>query len=193
MSNIKNLSYWFWKSFFNINEVKKINNFIEKNFEDFEDIKNGATDSQGSYKKKSIVKLITLNKLKKIQKINDLISSAHNANNKNFGYILYNPNNSDTFLHNTYSSKDLSKYDYHIDVSESMCFDVKFTLLINLSTEKYEGGDFYIFENDEYKVNELSNPGDVIMFKSYLNHRVSPVTKGTRKSLTYFINGPKFR
>ena len=36
-------------------------------------------------------------------------------------------------------------------------------------------------------------PGTVIAFKSYLLHEVTPVTKGERITLTYFIRGPKSR
>ena len=36
------------------------------------------------------------------------------------------------------------------------------------------------------------NPGSAILFKSYLHHKVTPVTKGERKSLTYFMEGPAF-
>ena len=40
---------------------------------------------------------------------------------------------------------------------------------------------------------DFDKPGSAIMFKSHLNHRVLPVTSGTRKSLTMFIFGPKFQ
>ena len=35
--------------------------------------------------------------------------------------------------------------------------------------------------------------GDVIVFPSYLNHRVTPVTKGTRYSIVAWFGGPPFR
>ena len=30
------------------------------------------------------------------------------------------------------------------------------------------------------------------MFKSYMQHRVTPVTSGVRKTLTYWFVGPRF-
>jgi len=32
----------------------------------------------------------------------------------------------------------------------------------------------------------------MLVFKSYLVHRVTPVLKGARKTLTVFLTGPKF-
>jgi|SRR6056300_1447571 len=185
--------YWFWKNFFNIDEIEEIDNYIEKNYESVESVNNGAVDLNGNHKKNISTKIISLEKINHFKKVQSIVNAAYTANNRNYGYILYPPNLTDTFLHNTYSSENLGNYDWHIDESRSYVYDIKFTLLINISTEKYEGGDFFIFENNEKQVSEFSNPGDVIMFKSYLNHKVSPVTKGVRKSLAFFIEGPKFR
>lgn len=35
--------------------------------------------------------------------------------------------------------------------------------------------------------------GTVIIFPSYILHRVTPVTKGVRKSLAVWISGPRFK
>jgi len=35
--------------------------------------------------------------------------------------------------------------------------------------------------------------GDIIVFPSFMVHRVKPVTKGTRKSIVIWVLGPKFR
>ena len=64
------------------------------------------------------------------------------------------------------------------------------TFLINLSEEPYEGGDFIINGQTQDFFRE---PGTAIMFKSHLRHEVTPVTKGNRISLTYFIHGPRFQ
>lgn len=185
--------YWSWKSFFSIEEVKILNNYINENFDIIEDPSQSATDLAGNFKKNTKVKEIKLQKLIHFDSIKRMISSVYATNKNNYGYILFEPNAFDKFLHSTYSSKNLGKYDYHTDESRNNFVDTKFTVIANLSTEKYVGGDFYIFNTNEKKVDELSNPGDVIMFKSYLNHKVTPVIKGTRQSLSYFISGPKFR
>ena len=68
------------------------------------------------------------------------------------------------------------------------------TLLINLSEESYDGGEFELSMGQKPEtIVEYSSPGSVVMFKSHILHRVKPVTSGTRKSLTLFITGPRFQ
>jgi PKHD-type hydroxylase len=56
----------------------------------------------------------------------------------------------------------------------------------------FEGGDFEISGlDDENKVPRLEK-GSIIMFPSFMDHRVSPVTKGTRYSLVAWFVGPPF-
>jgi len=43
----------------------------------------------------------------------------------------------------------------------------------------------------QFSIPELT-PGSMIMFRSSTLHRVLPITKGIRESLTLFIQGPKF-
>ena len=55
----------------------------------------------------------------------------------------------------------------------------------------YVGGDF---EFDEIKTNvDFKSQGTIIVFPSYLRHRVLPVTSGVRKSLVAWFYGPKWR
>jgi len=99
-------------------------------------------------------------------------------------------------------------YDWHIDqndkpyVSEDPNFNNKIrklscSILLNDSSE-YKGGNFeFDFRNNRLKktvveVKELKNQGDMIVFPSYLWHRVKPVTKGIRKSLVIWFLGPPF-
>ena len=70
--------------------------------------------------------------------------------------------------------------------------DVKLTCLLNLSEEKYDGGDLYLFNHKEVKV-ENFEPGSAVVFPSFLNHRVSEILKGSRNTLAIWMWGPKFR
>ena len=42
-------------------------------------------------------------------------------------------------------------------------------------------------------VKELDRQGSIVVFPSFVYHRVKPVTKGTRYSLVIWINGEPFR
>lgn len=143
-------------------------------------------------KKKSTVKIITYEKIKHLKKIKKLFEGIDFANKRNFNFDLYPPSDLDIFLHNTYSSDNLGEYDFHVDTSRSPFYDIKFTLLINLSVEDYTGGDFCIFNGDLITFEDFKS-GSAFIFRSYLSHKVTPVIKGERKTLAYFFHGPKFK
>ena len=81
--------------------------------------------------------------------------------------------------------------DWYDGLSDDV-FDVKFTVIINASVESYKGGEFNLFLNKPTHINKLDNPGDVIMFKSNLYHKVNPVSDGKRHSISIFYKGPRF-
>ena len=67
----------------------------------------------------------------------------------------------------------------------------KLSMSIVLNDE-YEGGDFEIFNLiPESEVPRLQE-GSIIVFPSFMEHRVTPVTKGTRYSLVAWFVGPPF-
>tara|TARA_R110002020_G_scaffold336456_1_gene551849 strand:- start:57 stop:689 length:633 start_codon:yes stop_codon:yes gene_type:complete len=67
------------------------------------------------------------------------------------------------------------------------------TVLLNKS---FEGGNFeftsYGKENCEITPVEM-NQGDVVVFPSWMEHRVAPITKGIRYSLVTWFVGPPFK
>ena len=95
--------------------------------------------------------------------------------------------------YNIYSSKNKDNYDWHVDGTLNPLIDIKFTILINLSNKPYKGGDFKIFNSTEYKIPTINTPGNMIMFKSFLNHKVEKVTEGERITLDIFVKGPAFK
>ena len=87
-----------------------------------------------------------------------------------------------------YSSKTEQHYDWHIDISGGHSYGRKISYSIQLSDEdEYEGGDLEI--NDGNTFIAPKKQGTVVMFPSYMIHRVSPVTAGTRWSLVIWIHG----
>ena len=155
-------NYWYWEGY---KDFKKLNKFIDKNFDGFQDKDKAAR----SVEKTSVVKLIYYRKIK------HMVAGEDSCNL------------------NIYPHNNLNAYDWHVDESRNPFQDIKLTVLINLSVKKYEGGDFYLWKNKEEKVEPLNTPGNILMFKSYINHKVSPVTKGERRTLTIFLKGPAFK
>ena len=69
-------------------------------------------------------------------------------------------------------------------------------MVIQLSDPKdYEGGilQLYSQRHPEPPREELQQRGSIIVFPSFLKHRVIPVTRGIRYSLVGWIEGPQFR
>ena len=181
--------YWYVKNYYTSKEKKLITNFIEENHTDVEKKETTALDKNKVSKKNTKTLIIQWRKIKNI--VGNLMSSIQHLNEQNFGYVLYPFNDLENCMLNIYDSKRKGSYDWHFDSSHSDMYDVKLTVLVNLS-EKYTGGKFHIFHGDEYVVEEFE-PGTLLLFKSNLNHKVSPVLTGVRKTLTLLINGPRFR
>ena len=66
-----------------------------------------------------------------------------------------------------------------------------------LLDDGYEGGEFQFISHDRtshvVSTPEFFRVGSVIVFPSFMNHRVTPVTKGTRHSLVSWFLGPPFK
>ena len=166
-------SYFYNKNFLNKEKILHLNKFIKKNFDLLEPEENAAVNKNKNKKKfLSECKQIYWKKIKHL--LEDVNQLAHYTNENNFGYDLYNIKDKDFINYNVYSSKDKNRYDWHCDGNKSNFLDCKLTLLINLSTEKYEGGKFKIFEQDEIDINELDSPGDILIFKSYFSFKLFP-------------------
>lgn len=58
------------------------------------------------------------------------------------------------------------------------------------SDDEYEGGSFTLGPT---KVKNFIGQGSVLLFPSYMQHSVEPVTRGIRKSLVAWIPGPAWR
>ena len=68
------------------------------------------------------------------------------------------------------------------------------TILLN---GNYQGGEFkfasYNKLKSEVETTDFKNAGSVIVFPSWIEHQVAPVTKGTRYSLVAWFVGPPFK
>jgi PKHD-type hydroxylase len=90
-------------------------------------------------------------------------------------------------------------YNWHTDsnLNPSVPFR-KLSVTVNLSDPKdYQGGNFEIKnpQGQELKMplGQLRKRGTVIIFPSFLQHRVTEVKRGTRYSLVQWYNGPEFK
>jgi len=84
-------------------------------------------------------------------------------------------------------------YDWHMDVGGVESSTRKLSMTIQLSDPSdYEGGELQFLLNRTVHEPERSQ-GTVVLFPSYLLHRVNRVTRGRRQSLVLWIHGPPFQ
>ena len=165
-------------------EIIQIHNKIQKTHVGME-----PPNAAGEGRKKADVQLVIFEDIKK--DISKIINHAYQKSSLYFGYHINFANDIDVLHYNTYTDDKKSRYDFHTDSGNNPMHDIKLTLLVNLSPREYEGGEFFIFDNgQEQLIEEFQTPGTAVMLKSHINHKVTPVTKGVRRTLTHFMKGP---
>ena len=91
-----------------------------------------------------------------------------------------------------YSSENTGHYDWHLDIGKKTNYR-KISISIQLSNpDEYEGGELQFYTTTKIKTAPKTK-GTSILFPSYFLHRVTPVTKGIRKSLVIWISGKPFK
>ena len=90
-----------------------------------------------------------------------------------------------------YSEGDF--FDWHLDFGPGESSARKLSVTMQLSDpDDYEGGDLQFMVNQKI-VNAPREKGTIIIFPSFVNHRVTPITRGVRESIVGWISGPPFR
>lgn len=85
-------------------------------------------------------------------------------------------------------------FDWHSDIGEGrIAAKRKLTLVTQLSEpDAYTGGLLEVMPSS-HTVTADKARGSVTIFPSYMLHRVTPVTTGSRMSMTVWAHGPAFR
>jgi len=84
-------------------------------------------------------------------------------------------------------------YTWHIDASKATVISRKLSLVLQLSDpSEYEGGELQLFSGIKPET-VTKQKGAIVLFPSYVLHRVTPLTKGTRYSLVVWISGSPFK
>lgn len=105
--------------------------------------------------------------------------------------------NVDAFYYPTVQYGEYSEgsfYNWHHDVNweGKTMYDRKISIVVQLDDPKdYEGGDF-LFKHIETP-QAFKTRGSVLAFLSYNEHMVTEVTKGIRRSLVCWVEGPRWR
>lgn len=99
---------------------------------------------------------------------------------------------SEHLQYTVYHGNEGGHYDWHIDQGP-LRTRRKLSISVQLSDPaQYEGCDLQ-FQAGNVTETAPRERGAVIAFPSYVLHRVTPCTKGTRKSIVAWTTGPQFR
>jgi PKHD-type hydroxylase len=89
--------------------------------------------------------------------------------------------------------EDGGHYGWHTDIGPGSISHRKISVTIQLSDpDEYEGGDFDLWCGGEF-MTAPKKKGSVILFPSFTMHRVTPVTKGVRRSLVLWVGGEAYK
>lgn len=182
--NWNNEPHWVWSKKLSDDHIRKLDYVIQNNYDKLED------PDVVAHGKVTTTKVISYNTLFQFKEVEELYNSAEFVASHNFGYNLFSSTKNRHAIYNEYYADVNGKYDWHIDCSNHPKWDIKMTFIINLS-ESFTGGEFQLYSGQEPNtITEFSEPGSMILFKSYTMHRVTPVTSGARRTLTFFFSGP---
>ena len=179
-----------------------VNTIIQKGEQQIFDIANQKHKDGNTYRNSKVTWI------KKWPELTQNIDKSISRFQKTWGFDL---KTFEPLQYSNYNEGDY--YDWHNDQHESAYDDglirkLSFTVFLN---NEYEGGDFEICklagskELPKINVTNISKKiitdegglqpsvGTIIIFPSYVWHRVAPVTKGVRKSLVGWILGKPFR
>lgn len=120
-------------------------------------------------------------------RIRDL--SIH-ANNEIWKFNLYSV--LDSIQYTEYYA-DGGHYGWHTDIGPGSINHRKISITIQLSNDNdYEGGDFELWTGGEFRTTPRAK-GSAILFPSFTMHRVTPITKGIRRSLVLWVGGEPYK
>jgi PKHD-type hydroxylase len=183
--------YWFDKGF-SSEELEKVSREVE-----LLPFKEATTFA--STKKQNVVKQIRSSSIKWVPQNNNwswlydkLMEQSVEANKVLWNFNLISAN--ELIQYTEYYDVAGGHYTWHQDIGPGMASLRKVSITVQLSdADDYEGGNLEIWSGGESVKIAPRGRGNVVIFPSYMMHRVTPVTKGTRKSFVLWVGGEHYR
>jgi PKHD-type hydroxylase len=149
----------------------------------------GIVDSSLSIRK-SDVKWLGYNQESKW--LYDKISNAvRSTNDEVYQFELLG---ADPLQYTIYESEENGEYDWHTDILQNGERVRKISVVILLSdTSDFYGGSFLVSPSGGKPQEIVMKKGRMVVFPSWLPHRVAPVLEGTRISLVMWFYGKRFK
>jgi PKHD-type hydroxylase len=183
---INQTNYYWFENGFTTQEVDTIvNGSLEYEFQRAVIMDEGNTDK---FRKSNIKWLPFDSKWEWV--IDKIMSQVTEANNTIWNFELKSI--IDNIQYTEYEGNG-GHYDWHLDIGPGSISHRKISIVIQLSDpDDYVGGDLQIMTGSEYTTIPRGK-GNVVVFPSFLLHRVVPLTSGNRKSLVLWVGGDHYK
>lgn len=190
--------YAYWENEFSNAEISQIDNYCNHDLS-AASIVGEQRISETRNVRKSLTRFINRNcdTFWIFDKFNHVIESL-NKKFYDFDIVGY-----DSIQYTVYNGDDEGKYDWHMDtvigeipddMKNSLTRKLSIVMLLSDPEKDFVGGHFqYHMGTESVPMTVNMKKGMIIAFPSFISHRVTPVTFGTRKSLVIWVEGPKFR
>ena len=186
-NNVDHYNYYYFDNAFSEDELTRIHNIANS----YPKIAATTVGDEGlnvsEYRKSTVVWLPDEPKsLWLYNKISDL---AHTANTNMWNYDIWGYN--DQLQYTIYEGNG-GHYDWHADLGPSIS-NRKLSCVLQLSDPNdYDGGELEL-NSGAGSIKIEKKKGRIVFFSSFVLHRVTPVTKGTRISLVTWLSGRNLR
>jgi PKHD-type hydroxylase len=121
-----------------------------------------------------------------------LMGMAATANNEVWKFNLISAQ--ELIQYTEYYDSAEGHYDWHQDIGPGIGSQRKVSITVQLSeADEYEGGDLEMWSGGNHVAVAERGAGVVFIFPSYMMHRVTKVTKGTRRSFVLWVGGDHYR
>ena len=180
------VEFIYFESMFLPHEVTKIRTFWDEN-QTIKATVTGENEYKDELRKSSVMFIDNVPENNWIyRRLSDL---AIHCNNERFNFDLLG----------FHQELQIAKYvegdffDWHLDFGPGESSIRKLSMTIQLSDPtEYEGGDLQFMINQNI-VTASREKGTIVVFPSFILHRVTPITKGERQSIVGWVSGPPYR
>lgn len=180
--------YWF-KEGFTKEELDLIYNSLEN--VPFQDATILGSDETPKEVRSSRVKWIPMNN-EWSWLYEKLMNMAVQANDTLWNFDLISAD--EQIQYTEYLAEDEGHYTWHQDIGPGDASLRKVSLTVQLSeADEYEGGDLELSQGGTSIHKAERGAGVVFVFPSYMMHRVTPVTKGKRRSFVLWVGGQHYK
>lgn len=121
-----------------------------------------------------------------------MMTMIKEANDAIWNFDLYSV--LDNIQYTEYHATNDGHYGWHQDIGPGPLSTRKVSITVQLSgPDEYEGGDLEYWKGGQDIQKAPRGKGVVFIFPSYMMHRVTPVTKGVRRSFVLWVGGGHYK